>query len=103
MKTRTALMICAIGCSFVSGVKAQGVVGERIEFCEEREVLVWGRTDDLRLFRGNSDEVAIARGEPVVWFCGRERLEVLCPLADRVDRVAVDWEKDGRLVFRCLQ
>lgn len=83
-------------------VAAQSVLGERDEICEDREVLIWGRSEDHRLFRGDDISVSVSRNEPVVWFCGRKRFELYCPGSDRVNRIDVSWEKNGVLRFECL-
>ncbi len=101
MATKLLLITSLIWLTAVGTASSQSNLGERSEVCEDREVLVWGRSEDLRLFRGSFDIVSVNRNEPIVWFCGRKRFELFCPFSDRVSSVDVSWEKNGILRFVC--
>ena len=102
---RINLLILAffLSASLSSEAASQSIVSERGEFCLEREVLVWGRFKDQRLFRGDGPMIEISRSEPVVWFCGRSRHEFICPSSESVHLLRVIWEKSGKLIFQCFR
>lgn len=102
---KSARLVAFAGIAFISISElavAQTYLGEIKNECLDREMRVWGRHSDIRLFRGRSERIAIDRDRPVVWFCGRDRREFDCTARDRADELNVIWEKGGLVLFQCF-
>lgn len=89
---------------FVDGqvLPEEQIVNQMIDWCSDREVRVWGETEDVQLFRGDEKRVLVNFEGEVDVFCGRERGRFFCPQSRTVSFVNVRWEPDGTLILQRL-
>ncbi|MBN9672368.1 hypothetical protein [Roseibium aggregatum] len=84
-----------------SPVQAQQFLDERSYRCLDYEMEVWGDKERKTLFRNETSRLPIARGQPVVWFCGRQRNEFSCHRD--ADLLEIAWDGKGQVMFGCLR
>ena len=93
--------ICVI--SLGGGAEARDFLGELTRDCNNGEIVVWGKNDDVSLFRGQNKDFLIGRGESVVWFCGRSRRNFDCPSSDKAEWLDVRWDQSGQVTLTCYE
>lgn len=78
------------------------VVNQEVLRCSDREIRIWGETEDTQLLRGEEKRIQIGAEGEVSIFCGREPDRFFCPQTREVRFVNVKWSLDGTLFLQCL-